>query len=528
MNEHQTFRQIAFSPDFTSARRDDGTEISFTRAESRILRLMSRSPGRLLTRNQLLDAVSGEGSDKSDRNIDYTISRLRRKLGDGPKQPRFIATRYGEGYIWIHRTASDEPPDAEILVGPLRGLDGIGDLAPLARRFAEEFFDAVRSDLPNGGSAAFVPDPILSVGRPSPRQKQSIEFTFFTEANQLECILTARAAPSGSVLGVARNRLDTSPTRAGLRHTAAEVAHVLLGQIWRSVVATSLESPLPVAMHDAAGLPVGENASWKRNDLKLKRLLHADPEDPTLKLFYATHLHSKYILLGHDLFQSGKATCKADEDRIETLVLSALPHILQDPSTSIMAAKLLFFLDRGYDDLAVEMAEEGLRASTAIASSLAIVGQMRSFTGRTDEAIGCLEQAARLAAYGSEFQVYTLFMKCQALAAAGHWDELARTRKELYKVRPATVLFEPAFTDPFKPSFRARALSMALTRKRARALLMHFTYVSTRLFRKPQMRENSIRAPLRLFLGRFGDAVVPDSLRQIVPDLVDEVSGARR
>jgi DNA-binding winged helix-turn-helix (wHTH) protein len=522
MNERQEFDQVVFSPDFASARCGDGSEITFTRSEAGILRYLAQNAGRIVTRNQLLDVISGEGSDKSDRNIDYIVSRIRRKLREDAKAPRFILTRYGEGYKWLAPTRGYSHPDADLVVGPLRGLDGIGALASPARRFAEAVFDAIERDLPEGRTAAFSPDASGPVNAASGRRER-IDLTFFVEANGLECILTVRNSATGGVLAIARRQLDTG-NPAKLARDANEVARVLLANMWRSLVGTQVDSPLPVAMHDAAGLPVGSNASWSRNDRKLRLLLDENPSDPTLKLFYATHLHSKYILLGWDLFLKGTATCREDEDRIEELVLSALPDVIHDPTQAIMAAKLLHFLDRGYDELAVELAEKGLRSSTDIASSLAIVGQMRSFTGRTAEAIGSLDQATRLSPYGSEFHVYAMFIKCQALMAAGDWQALAIARKDLFKVRPAAMVLEPIFADPDRPSLRSRALTMALSRSRARALLMKLTYVSTRLFRQPQMRENSIRPPLGLFLGRFGEDVVPDALRETVPGLLQKPS----
>lgn len=91
-----------FSPDLVTARHVmRGTEIRLTRAERRLLAALAARPGRLRSRQELLDAVSGPGSDASDRSVDYLVSRLRRKLGDSARRPRYIATHYGEGYIWI-------------------------------------------------------------------------------------------------------------------------------------------------------------------------------------------------------------------------------------------------------------------------------------------------------------------------------------------------------------------------------------------------------------------------------------------
>jgi hypothetical protein len=523
MNEHDTFRWIVFTPDFSAGRAPDGTEIIFTRSEAEILRFLSERPGRTITRNQLLDAISGEGSDRNDRNIDYVISRIRRKLSDDAKDPRYILTRYGEGYRWLGEAAPDDAPSADLLVGPLRGLGAIGGHAATARRFAEGFAKALADEHPDRQRVDFAPDAATPV--PAGSHAQGIELTFFVEADALECIMTARQAPTGAVLAVARRRLGTAGH--DLRDTARDAAKLLLGRMWRSLVTVDADAPLPVAMHGAAGLPVGDSASWERNDIRLRRLVEDEPRDPVLKLFYATHLHSKYILRGADLFYRGEETCREDEDRIEDLVLAALPD-LREPTHRIMAAKLLYFLDRGYDEPATDMAEHGLRDSTSIASSLAIVGQMRSFGGRPQEALPSIDQALGLSDYGSEFHVYTLFIKCQALAAAGDWDGLAGTRRDLYRVRPRAAIFDPLFTDPHRPSFRSRAVVMALSRDRAHAHLRFVDYVSARLFRDPGMRANSVRALLRLLVGRFGADVVPEELRRRVPDLVEELAGRRR
>jgi len=54
---------------------------------------------------RLLDEVASE-SDISDRNIDFLVNRLRTKPGDSAKSPKYIATQYGEGYVWIAASPS--------------------------------------------------------------------------------------------------------------------------------------------------------------------------------------------------------------------------------------------------------------------------------------------------------------------------------------------------------------------------------------------------------------------------------------
>jgi DNA-binding response OmpR family regulator len=58
---------------------------------------MSRQ-AKIFTRDEILEAVKGNDYDGFDRSIDSHIKRLRAKIGDDPKAPRYILTVYGMGY----------------------------------------------------------------------------------------------------------------------------------------------------------------------------------------------------------------------------------------------------------------------------------------------------------------------------------------------------------------------------------------------------------------------------------------------
>jgi DNA-binding response OmpR family regulator len=76
-----------------------GTPVALTHVEFRILQTLLEADGRVLSRDQLLDAVYGtEQSDVLDRTIDVHIRRLRDKLADDPDAPRYVATVRGAGY----------------------------------------------------------------------------------------------------------------------------------------------------------------------------------------------------------------------------------------------------------------------------------------------------------------------------------------------------------------------------------------------------------------------------------------------
>jgi len=77
----------------------DGEPITLTRVEFRLLTSLIEAGGRVLTRDQLLDAVWGRDQDEVlDRTVDVHIGRLRDKLGDDAEHPRYVTTVRGIGY----------------------------------------------------------------------------------------------------------------------------------------------------------------------------------------------------------------------------------------------------------------------------------------------------------------------------------------------------------------------------------------------------------------------------------------------
>lgn len=75
-----------------------GREISLTRAEFDLLTALVNSAGRVLSRDQLLDAIGSQFWTPVDRTIDVLVSRLRRKMEIDPKSPTIILTSHGYGY----------------------------------------------------------------------------------------------------------------------------------------------------------------------------------------------------------------------------------------------------------------------------------------------------------------------------------------------------------------------------------------------------------------------------------------------
>lgn len=75
--------------------------IDLTPSEFDILSALMASPGRVFTRLDLLDIAQGVRYEGYERTIDTHIKNLRAKLGDDPRQPRYIQTVYGIGYRFV-------------------------------------------------------------------------------------------------------------------------------------------------------------------------------------------------------------------------------------------------------------------------------------------------------------------------------------------------------------------------------------------------------------------------------------------
>ncbi|CAN5258089.1 response regulator [soil metagenome] len=79
--------------------RPDGEVLGLSSGEFALLRTFAERPGRILTRDQLLEAARGVEADVFDRAMDVQISRLRKKLDDGAGLS-LIQTVRGEGYMF--------------------------------------------------------------------------------------------------------------------------------------------------------------------------------------------------------------------------------------------------------------------------------------------------------------------------------------------------------------------------------------------------------------------------------------------
>jgi two-component system OmpR family response regulator len=85
-----------------------GTMVALSGAEYRLLRVFVEHPQRVLNRDQLLNLTQGRDAELFERSIDLLVSRLRQRLRDDAREPRYIKTVRSEGYVFA---STVEPQD---------------------------------------------------------------------------------------------------------------------------------------------------------------------------------------------------------------------------------------------------------------------------------------------------------------------------------------------------------------------------------------------------------------------------------
>jgi TolB-like protein len=195
------FADLVLDLDACVLARESGEAIALTRSEFAVLRMFVARPGRVTSRDTLLDAFADRRFEPFDRSVDVLIGKLRRKIEPDPKEPRLIITVPGEGYRFdglrfrppaIVKPDADSastrdgasPPRLSIVVLPFANLGG----DPEQEYFVDGVTDSLTTDL-SRISGAFV------IGR-------STAFTYKGKAGNVRQIgreLNVRYVLEGSV-----------------------------------------------------------------------------------------------------------------------------------------------------------------------------------------------------------------------------------------------------------------------------------------------------------------------------------------
>lgn len=82
--------------------------LTLTGVEFDLLATMANKPNHVFSRAQLLEQIWHNSEDVTERAIDTHLANLRKKLGDSKQEPKYIATRYGQGYVFIAQGENNE------------------------------------------------------------------------------------------------------------------------------------------------------------------------------------------------------------------------------------------------------------------------------------------------------------------------------------------------------------------------------------------------------------------------------------
>jgi len=85
----------------------DGAICDLTGHQFDLLVVLAQSPGRVLSRDQIMDSLKGHPLEAFDRSIDVHISRIRSVIEDDPKLPRRVLTVRGAGYVFARKQDAD-------------------------------------------------------------------------------------------------------------------------------------------------------------------------------------------------------------------------------------------------------------------------------------------------------------------------------------------------------------------------------------------------------------------------------------
>lgn len=515
------YADLLFQPDMLAFQRDDGTLVRLTRQERALLLRLCRQPHKLVTRAQLLQSMSDLGGEFGERNIDYLVNRLRKRLGDTARAPRFIATQYGEGYIWLADPVAAAPLSCFMLIGPVYGLDAG---SPPLTGILERLRMRIEQTLGAEQRVSCQPQWRFAAGS-TDRLQYNLEISLLQEDENVHMALILRDGKTQSAIKPFRIMLPTGPDAFALEALSNDVTQA----IWAHSALPSVDIPKPtdnppyLRLHDAGLLFSTSNTGWRENAPRLERAYADFPDDPAITVMLASNRYLQ--LVSGESTQGGPLTdgqWQAAEDDIERLALQALPKAQDDAMLSFCIAKILIFLDRGYLPLAQRLVDAAFQHSTAFATAFAMKGQVQAAHGDIDQAIRLYDKAIELAEPDSEFHIYLLIMKIAALMAEQRRSAIDLLTTELYALAPRMrILVSLFFLSPkarqLPPALRPLLDAMSIDD--GRRLLMYLYRVSARQFGQKRHQKNILRGAAVHLGDRFGPQVVPEALARKYPGL---------
>lgn len=505
------FHGVMFDDGFATATAADGTRLRFTRHERALLGRLAAHPRRLFTREALFAAMGARGTD---RNVDYVINRLRGKLGDTAQDRRFIATQYGEGYVWVAEAGEAVETPGLLVLGPVRGLND-----HLLNALLQPLRDRLHARIGQARGVRLEPD---WAADPAAGVHFSVEVTFHRDSGRTHAAFVLRREPSRESVAAFRESFVGDPPQGVVEALAGSVTDA----VWKTLALgpgaapAPTDQPLLLRMQNASALLDPPGASWLANAEQLARLRQEQPDDPTIAIMWAMQVFARSMLTTQDPGALNRAAISAMEDEIEALVLPHLAVVRDDPLLALAAAKLLLLLNRGHEDLAEALANRAFTSSAAFAAAFPMLGQVQAYRGELAEGCRLYDEGLKLCEPGSPFEVYILVIKAMALIALDHRAAVEATFERLLAIHPEIretlgVLFLPPGDEGLARTLAPFADKIDLARARATIAYLHYRVAD--LFRQPAHSANLMRGPLTHLVRRLGPGVATDEIWRELP-----------
>lgn len=522
-----SFSDMTFDTNLVSAFSHTKGEIKFSKYERALLSFFVAHPGQLVTRAKLLDCLQTLGSETLDRNIDYLISRLRRKLGDSAKNPKFIATQYGEGYLWVGKSSLETKGQIEqtyLAIGPIYGIDRAHLMYDEAGQFVTLLTAALKKELgPQRKIRLLTTDDYERNFKEEEEQPQtvySLALSFLALHGSFTCSLVVLCRTSGQVFGSFRHNLEVTRhdnESAAISSLAQKIKErIWFKQIFRIDDQSALNSdPLTVGVYKASKLFYPFTDKFNEVESILRERLSENPENHHAAIMLVSVMHTRSV---------DRAILNADwKHEAESLIIDHLSGIQNDALYLASAAERLH--DFGHYELAEQLAMRALSIGPAFAACYMVIGRIKVHQGLIQEGLTYYQHSLELSEKDSLFFIMLNTMMAIAFKALGNQMKFQKimayvTAMEEDKVRKISLeIFSFAGDQSsFKREVAVRAKS--LTKEAARHFLKQFYTLAAELFHQEIHRRNILIDVVKFYTDIHSNDVVPDIITQSTPSVL--------
>ena len=524
--EEMYYGDLIFDNNFIFATTKNNKKIKFTKYERALLTNFASRPGKLLSRSMLLDFVVGIDKTSFDRNIDYLISRLRRKLGDSAGNPLFIATQYGEGYIWIAKRNEQKPKIEQGIyfsIGPIYGLEKIDEKNKIGEEFVNDLKFLLRESLGSEHRVELIgAEKTENISRY--QLHYTLELSFLMLKDIWTCSLVTLNQKTGQVFDSILHTLPLQQ-KSGSNNSICILVEKIKEKIWNKQIFRENEQikassdSLVVGLYKASMLFEPGLDDFSEVEKKLRECLRLNPQDHYAAILLATNLHIQ-------MYTGNLNHLETREKEIEVLVLKHLPYVQNDALYLSAAAERLY--GQGHHDLGELLAYRALDLGPSYAACYLVIGRIKVLQGDIYEGISYYEKSIEMSKEGDTMYILLQTMKCIAYLSLGEHEQVRNLAAYIIKMEPEEhkkialgIMFLAGDREVFGPTYIETSKQLPV--EFARYLLEVIYHIGARLFHHEKHRENLLKGPVNLFYNLHGCSIVPEKVRKSIPRLYSDI-----